>query len=442
MDDRYLNTHERQRSGTHLPALAPSSHDENSILPETPPAHLLKTSSKASTACKACQKRRTKCSGKPLPCQACVSRGTDCVLNPAADGRRKGDMRRLASDLQVCCDAFDGLTKALRDGPPARVDLLLDWVRYSKRPRDIVDYAHQFSSLLEVAESDRMSTPPGTVDRSSAANIATDTGSATCPGSVIHEPEEGVAFGETVNPDRLETVVGINGSSLVSPEGRPSRIHDNADAKGLYQRLQASCKEESEASTDLLGLAHIGRRDQGYSRDQSEESRSILPLSTSPWPSRSEGDPLVALSQHTVPIPQSIFTGSKMSRYLALPYVLFDSSPRSRLYTDYIHGATKMLQAGVPAADILGSHEWIPVDLLFRPREAQDKFDCASWACEISRNQTRDIFVRLASVYLLTRMMQVSLWKPHSTWWQLSPDELAPSGYCFPPQSIMSGSPK
>lgn len=345
----------------------------------------------------------------------------------------------------MCCDALDRLIKTLRDGPPARLDHLLEWIRASKSPHDIVDYAHRFSTFVDVVESENMSTSSGTIDRSFAGEMATETRLANYPASDGLESEDDVAlaFGKTVNSDRLESVSGIQDVSWISSEGRPPRLPDNAQVRELPQRIEPLQKKENEGSAERFGPADIWHRDQELSRDQSEEFRSILPLYTlesSPWSPRPEGDPLVALSappkgvrsdsigveatvrppivqmfnRHTSSIPPNIFTESKVSRYLALPCVLFDSSPRSRLYTDYIHGATQMLQAGVPAADILGSHEWVPVDLLFRPRGAKDKFDCASWACEISRNQTRDIFVRLASVYLLTRMMQVSWCRSHS----------------------------
>lgn len=81
----------------------------------------------------------------------------------------------------------------------------------------------------------------------------------------------------------------------------------------------------------------------------------------------------------------------------------------SRTYSDYLAGARGMLESGVPLTDILGSSDRVAVDLFFRPRQTDDKFDCASWACEVSRSYETDIFVRLATACLLTHMMRVSL---------------------------------
>jgi hypothetical protein len=101
-------------------------------------------------------------------------------------------------------------------------------------------------------------------------------------------------------------------------------------------------------------------------------------------------------------------TRLRIPRHLILPLVVPDDSPMSRTYTDYLFGARRMLESGVPASDVLGQSDRVVVDLFFRPRRANDKFDCASWACEVSRSYDTDVFVRLATACLLTHMMRVS----------------------------------
>ncbi len=101
-------------------------------------------------------------------------------------------------------------------------------------------------------------------------------------------------------------------------------------------------------------------------------------------------------------------TRLRIPRHLVLPLVIPDDSPMSRTYTDYLFGARRMLESGVSAGDILGHSERVSVDLFFRPRRTNDKFDCASWACEVSRSYDTNIFVRLATACLLTHMMRVS----------------------------------
>ena len=106
---------------------------------------------------------------------------------------------------------------------------------------------------------------------------------------------------------------------------------------------------------------------------------------------------------------EDLATRLRIPRHLVLPLVIPDDSPMSRTYTDYLFGARRMLESGVPATDILGHTDRVTVDLFFRSRRTTDKFDCASWACEVSRSYDNDVFVRLATACLLTYMMRVSL---------------------------------
>ena len=95
--------------------------------------------------------------------------------------------------------------------------------------------------------------------------------------------------------------------------------------------------------------------------------------------------------------------------HLVLPLVVSDDSHLSRLYSDYLRGARQMLESGVPLSDVVGQDDDVAVDLFFRGRLGNDKFDCASWACEVCRSyHNTDKYIRLATACLLTFMMRVS----------------------------------
>ncbi|EXJ54635.1 hypothetical protein A1O7_09976 [Cladophialophora yegresii CBS 114405] len=119
-------------------------------------------------------------------------------------------------------------------------------------------------------------------------------------------------------------------------------------------------------------------------------------------------------------------TRLRIPRHLILPLVVPDDSPMSRTYTDYLFGARRMLESGVPASDVLGHSDRVAVDLFFRPRRANDKLDCASWACEVSRSYDTDVFVRLATACLLTHMMRWHL-VPTQENYQRIPDMMKPT---------------
>ncbi|KAK5053121.1 hypothetical protein LTR84_002095 [Exophiala bonariae] len=102
--------------------------------------------------------------------------------------------------------------------------------------------------------------------------------------------------------------------------------------------------------------------------------------------------------------------------HLVLPLIIPDDSYLSNMYTDYVEGAKQMLKSGTSFTDVLGDNDEVSLELFFRSRTGNDKFDCASWACEVCRAlPILDDYVRMASAYMLTLMMR----------WLLSPTQAA-----------------
>lgn len=94
--------------------------------------------------------------------------------------------------------------------------------------------------------------------------------------------------------------------------------------------------------------------------------------------------------------------------HLILPLTIPDDSSMCRVYTEYLQAARSMIASGDPVSLLLGSNDDIIVDLLFRQRRPDDRWDCSSWACELFRSFTEyELFVRLANTFFLTRFMRV-----------------------------------
>ncbi|KIW51172.1 hypothetical protein, variant 1 [Exophiala xenobiotica] len=119
-------------------------------------------------------------------------------------------------------------------------------------------------------------------------------------------------------------------------------------------------------------------------------------------------------------------TRLRIPRHLVLPLTIADDSYMSRTYTHYLQGARQMLETGVPLSNVLGVDDEVPVNLFFRSRTDKDQFDCASWACEVTRSYETDVFARLGTAYMLTFMMRWLL-VPTVENYQKVPDMMKPT---------------
>jgi hypothetical protein len=93
--------------------------------------------------------------------------------------------------------------------------------------------------------------------------------------------------------------------------------------------------------------------------------------------------------------------------YLIQSRLIIEDSPLNKVSTGFRDAARHMIATGTPEIEIVNGTD-VVVDLFFRERWLTDGFTCSSWACELCRSFGEvDNFVRLACVFLLTRLMRV-----------------------------------
>ncbi|KAJ5928528.1 hypothetical protein N7466_007484 [Penicillium verhagenii] len=82
---------------------------------------------RASTACKECQKRRTRCSG--VPCTECQAHERECVFDELSDRRRKASAKKTQEELNNLRDFLDQLLGAFRSNDSQAVQHLVNTIR-------------------------------------------------------------------------------------------------------------------------------------------------------------------------------------------------------------------------------------------------------------------------------------------------------------------------
>lgn len=122
---------------------------------------------KVSTACGACQKKKTRCSGGN-PCGACDARGSLCQYDAASDQRRKiahqknqEDLARKDKELQEYKILLGGLLTILRIDPPGTIDAISSHLKQDRdisNLRSLIDNAlssnHKLRRGLEIPHMD------------------------------------------------------------------------------------------------------------------------------------------------------------------------------------------------------------------------------------------------------------------------------------------------
>ncbi|CAI7677999.1 unnamed protein product [Penicillium manginii] len=116
---------------------------------------------RASTACKECQKRRTRCTG--MPCTECVTHGRECVTDELSDKRRKASARRTQEELNDTRTILDSLLELMRIGDPASLQSMIQTVRGGAGLDEIRNFLDQ---VLPTQQSNILNTqhPPHNLD--------------------------------------------------------------------------------------------------------------------------------------------------------------------------------------------------------------------------------------------------------------------------------------
>ncbi|KAJ5607200.1 C6 transcription factor [Penicillium hordei] len=89
-----------------------------------------------STACKECQRRRTKCTGGN-PCSECRKRDCVCDVDESSDKRRKLYLSMMEEELRYHQQFMDGFLKVIRTSNNTDVHHIIDVVRSGSSTSEI-----------------------------------------------------------------------------------------------------------------------------------------------------------------------------------------------------------------------------------------------------------------------------------------------------------------
>ncbi|OKP02414.1 hypothetical protein PENSUB_7178 [Penicillium subrubescens] len=91
---------------------------------------------RASTACKECQKRRTRCTGPPK-CSECDTHDRECTFDEQADRRRKANAKRTQEELASLTEFTEQLLNVIRYSNNATTQHVVNVIRSSTSREEI-----------------------------------------------------------------------------------------------------------------------------------------------------------------------------------------------------------------------------------------------------------------------------------------------------------------
>jgi len=123
-------------------ALAPRvASTPESLAPGSGAAEEIKTK-RASTACKECKRRRTRCS-TGNPCAECAAHGRECVYDELADKRRKVAAKRTQEELDYYRGFLERLLDSIRYCEPGHIDQIINVIRGGASLDEILSVVEQ-----------------------------------------------------------------------------------------------------------------------------------------------------------------------------------------------------------------------------------------------------------------------------------------------------------
>lgn len=98
------------------------------------------------------------------------------------------------------------------------------------------------------------------------------------------------------------------------------------------------------------------------------------------------------------------------AEYSMLPLHSFESEALGRAYLSFRDATLQMIADGMPARDVLGSPDYVNLDLYFRERLPTDGHSVSTFVCEIMKSLANpDMYAKLATMVLLGPLMRVRL---------------------------------
>ncbi|KAG9949598.1 hypothetical protein KCU85_g4149, partial [Aureobasidium melanogenum] len=326
---------------------------------ELPPQYRpRKPRKQVNVACQPCRKRRSKCTGT-APCSRCVAEGNECVFDGRKDAQERN--RELRNSEKALSKVFRVLKK-LETGDSSSAAAFAQIKQLAENSSEFSSFARELFSLD---------------DKTNSFDFADFDGSRP----VVPKHED----------DSRGSVSWSHISPAQTGDGPTPRSADN----NRQSPRDVPMNETAMASLGTMSKSphpHSGHANKGLKADFGN-----LPFSSA---IKANGYP--AHIQH-----QQLQNLSTSAEYSMLPLHSFEQEALGRAYLSFRDATLQMIADGMPARDVLGSHDYVNLDLYFRERLPTDGHSVSTFVCEIMKSLANpDMYAKLASIVLMAPLMR------------------------------------
>ncbi|KAG9521309.1 hypothetical protein KCV07_g3673, partial [Aureobasidium melanogenum] len=354
---------------------------------ELPPQYRpRKPRKQVNVACQPCRKRRSKCTGT-APCSRCVAEGNECVFDGRKDAQERN--RELRNSEKALSKVFRVLKK-LETGDSSSNAAFAQIKQLAENSSEFSSFARELFNLD---------------DKTNVFDFADFDES----GSVV--------------PKHEDDARGSVSWSHISPAQTGNCDITPRSANESRQSLRDFPMNE----TALMKSRTIPQPHPGHVNTGLKSDFGNLPFSSA---IKANGYP--AHIQH-----QQLQNLSTSAEYSMLPLHSFEQEALGRAYLSFRDATLQMIADGMPARDVLGSHDYVNLDLYFRERLPTDGHSVSTFVCEIMKSLANpDMYAKLASMVLMAPLMRWILF-PNSEHYRRIPKLMRP----LPSQRFIPHSP-
>ncbi|KAI4747091.1 hypothetical protein E4T50_02588 [Aureobasidium sp. EXF-12298] len=345
---------------------------------ELPPQYRpRKPRKQVNVACQPCRKRRSKCTGT-APCSRCEAEGNECVFDGRKDAQERN--RELRNAEKALSKVFRVLKK-LEAGDSTSTAAFAQIKQLASNTTEFSAFARDLFNLD---------------DRTNSFDFADYDGSGAVVPKLENDAQDSTNW-SNISPAQT-------GEYDTVRQSKCSLSRWLSLTKSQPHSSISSRHSPPESYTNGTALTHVRKTSTSPNQHAGPVSTGLISdFGNLPFSSAIKANGYPAHIQH-----QQLQNLSTTAEYSMLPLHSNEhEAVLGKAYLSFRDATLQMIADGMNARDVLGSPDFVNLDLFFRDRVPTDGHSVDTFVCEILKSLANpDLYAKLATLVLLGPLMR------------------------------------